>query len=458
MDLKDRLVDLADELTDVRPPVGLWDREVRRRRRARRDTVAVILVAVLAVAGVLTGTWQASRQVTPASPTGKTFLPDQLFTPSKWLPGTDEGGELGPVIAVRPADRGSWWGTRPGVVGLSGATGEYRYLDLPHLVDPIVNGLALSPDGRLVAYWMTGPTGSTPHERSGSVAGVAVYDTVSGQVRRAMIPTEHGLSPSTLTFLDQGTLVIDFGQWRAGFDASPDERASAAIANTLVWHLAESGPTTADFPRWLSPQNWPATRNGRVWSSWWVEKGSVLFTLGDSPRYRRMPAPVVWGGRDGRTPEGALSTDGRWLAIVRSGEKHGRTPNRVGIYDLNAQPSADCCGHGHVLPGKKVTLAVLAWTGPHEILTWRRVSLQGKDSDRKALFKVDTRTGDSTEVVRLPSEDSGGWIYAVDLLGSPIAPGVEPPQPWDPRLVVGGISGIVVASGLALWLLGRRRG
>ncbi|MFT3871993.1 MAG: hypothetical protein QM714_04990 [Nocardioides sp.] len=453
MDLKDRLVDLTDELTDVRPPVGLWDREVRRRRRARRDTIAVILVAVLAVAGVLTGSWRASRQVAPVSPTGKTFLPDELFTPSKWLPGTDEGGELGPLIAAYPTSRGSWWGSRPGVVGVSAATGEYRFLDLPDLADA---DIALSPDGRQVAYWLRGGSSAAPNDRHlDTVTGIAVYDTSTGEVRRSPVATDHGLSPNTVFFADASTLVASFGQWRGGYDDPPMEQASAADATPLVWRLDESTPVETGLHSSLDTN--PAARAGRFWAG---SRHSPLVDLTrvSGPTYRKLRLPYTPIGTIGSTSMGALTLDARRLAVMASQRQPDRMPNAVTVYHIPPTPKP-CCEAGHVVPNSRGTWAVIGWIDDQHVAIMRNQGRYEDISESGALFSTDERTGESTQLVSMSRLGEGlNWIWALDLLGSPTGQGVEPPRPWDPRLVAGGIAGILMVSGLAVWLLRRRRG
>lgn len=140
--------------------------------------MTIAAVTVLLVAGIGAVTWQHSAPpplpVPADAPAG---LPSRLHEPSPWLPGTAEDGPLGQLIAVLPAQHGSWTGESTGTVGISATTGEYRFLDPPDQSDH--TQVALAPDGRHLAYWTTGPTTDTPNTNGDYqqvTAGVAVDD------------------------------------------------------------------------------------------------------------------------------------------------------------------------------------------------------------------------------------------------------------------------------------------
>ncbi|MGZ3527302.1 MAG: hypothetical protein ACXVAO_06330 [Vulcanimicrobiaceae bacterium] len=192
--LHDRLADLVDDLPTPPPGDDLWERGRRFHRLRRGGTLAIVATAVLALVAIAGLTWQRSSAPSPApTPAGSPVgLPDRFYPPSPWLPGTDDAGPLGRLIAVVQAERGGWGGTRQGVVGISASTGDYRFLDLPDLA----GGAVLSADGRHVAYWVTGAVSGSAHVGSAPVVGVAVYDTVTGHVERQVVPTEHGLEAS----------------------------------------------------------------------------------------------------------------------------------------------------------------------------------------------------------------------------------------------------------------------
>jgi hypothetical protein len=197
-DLHDRLSDLAGHTPPASPPTDLWDRGVRRRRLARAGQAAIAAVLVLVVA--LGGwTWHQSRPIPPADTHGDAQVPDRLYQPSPWLPAFN--GPTGPLISVIPTVRNTFWHQENGYVGVTADSGRYGFLRLPGVVDNIFSteGVSLSPDGRMLATWVTGETEEKPHGAS-PVVGIDVRDLVTGAVYRWRPGTAHGLSTETLVW------------------------------------------------------------------------------------------------------------------------------------------------------------------------------------------------------------------------------------------------------------------
>lgn len=147
--LHDRLADLAADAPAGQAEPDLWDRG-RRLVRRRRDTQVIAGATAALVAALGIGWWQQSPgPVAPASAEAELRLPDRFYEPGGWLPGTGDSGPIGPLAAVLGAERSSWTGGDYGVVGISGATGDYRFLDLPDdaVTDSTTPDVALSPDG-----------------------------------------------------------------------------------------------------------------------------------------------------------------------------------------------------------------------------------------------------------------------------------------------------------------------
>ena len=132
--LHDRLSDLADEAPGSAPPSDLWATGRRLHRRRRAGTAVVVAAALVALAGLGGLGWSRSHDtVRPAGTDTPLGMPDQIWSASEHLPGTDDTGPIGPLVAVVPTVRDSWTGNRSnGLLGIS-ATGEYAFLDLPHL-------------------------------------------------------------------------------------------------------------------------------------------------------------------------------------------------------------------------------------------------------------------------------------------------------------------------------------
>jgi hypothetical protein len=57
-------------------------------------------------------------------------------------------------VAIAKADRATWTGKHPAVVGISATSGEYEFLDLPG-ADLEHGDVVLAPDGHHLAYWLT---------------------------------------------------------------------------------------------------------------------------------------------------------------------------------------------------------------------------------------------------------------------------------------------------------------
>src|SRR5690349_8960591 len=118
----------------------LW---VAGRRRVRRQRL--IGVAVAAALAVLVGTAAlvvpAPVVVMPAGEVHAPGFPTRVYTPSRWLAGTDDKGPLGQLALITGAPRHDG----NGIVGVSATTGEYRFLDLPGFVEGTTPDLA--PDG-----------------------------------------------------------------------------------------------------------------------------------------------------------------------------------------------------------------------------------------------------------------------------------------------------------------------
>src|SRR4051812_6045960 len=157
-ELKDRLTDLAERTGSATPPSDLWTRGVRRRRLGQATTAAMVAVLVLLVgAGGLA--WRDDRAVQPAAPPGGAKFPDHFYAPSPWL--RTFSRPPGPLLAILPAEQKSLLHTHQGVVGITARGNVYGFLDLPSSAiaqsGPSA-GLAVSPDGSRVAFWVTGTT------------------------------------------------------------------------------------------------------------------------------------------------------------------------------------------------------------------------------------------------------------------------------------------------------------
>jgi hypothetical protein len=234
-ELHDRLSELAGHTPAASPPPDLWRRGVRRRRvtLAGRVVMAALLVALVGVGG---WTWHAARPVQPADTHGSPHLPDRFYEPSPWLPSFD--GPPGQLVAVGAAPHKSLFHTREGLYGVTASTGEYGFLDLPD-ADPSLGeneSVAVSPDGRYVAYWLR--VRATGKPNGSGAGGVGVYDTSTGSSALFDVTTRHGLYAGGLLWADATTLAIDHGAWQSGGHSG----GGATGAPPWVWVMGEPRP------------------------------------------------------------------------------------------------------------------------------------------------------------------------------------------------------------------------
>lgn len=437
--LHDRLADLADEAPTGGPVPDLWTRGRRVHRRRQAGTVIIAVVVLLVIGSLGASSWLKARP-DPAPAGGSPALPDRIWMPSRWLPGTDDAGELGQLAAVQYAERSSWNETGEGVAGISATTGEYRFLDLP---DASQNEVALAPDGRHVAYWYTGATRLSPNSASGPVVGVAVYDTTTGEVVRYAVPTDHGLMTGgveTLAWADDDRLVLSYAQYRGGDADSSNDRSSAANGpGILVWEPGSGRAPT--LLRGIDGTVDSSTGDGEILlldfpRMTWID-------LDDPAHAVSFRGPNVLGVGDT-----AVDTSGTRLA----GPLGNHNPAPISV--LRIRPD------GTTTPAREVpesgrTFAVRAWLdGGHVAADRRRI---GSGIGPSALYDVDLRTGESAEILRFPDDTYGTrTLLATDLLEAPSVTRPAPPRPLDPRKVAA-LEASVIVLGLGAVLVWRRR-
>lgn len=437
--LHDQLRDLADEAPGSLPAPGLWDRGRRYHRLRRTGTLAVLGGAVLVLALLGGVTWQ--RSAPPVQPaTGSVGLPDRVWDPSPWLPGTGSPGRL---VALAPADRGSWTGMHPGVVGVSAVTGEYAFLDLPDANSGHMDEAVLAPDGNHVAYWLSGDTEGTPNTSSSAepVAGVSVLDTMTGEVHKHWIRTEHGIEPDCLAWADADTLVYSAGQIVGGDDASEMDQSSSMTGTITSW---TPGSAPRPVPGDASGFGLEGAAHGRILVDTDSSRPGRAHRLIDlaRPSDTRFVAVPSMGGHLSQLIPIALDPTGRRIALVPG----NRNPAPV---------HAGVVGDLHQVPNTQGTWGVLDWLDAHTLVTLRRE--RDRLQEGSGLYRVSVTTGESRELMRFPANSyGGGWRFATDLLRAPSVHADPPPRPLDPRVMTGlGIATVLAAAGgVVLW---RRR-
>ena len=326
------------------PDPGLWDRGRRYRRRRRAGTLAVAAAAVVLLALLGGTTWH--RAAPPLQPaTGPVGLPDRVWEPSPWLPAADRPGQL-----RRPdhGGAGAWTGIHGGLVGISATTGEYAFLDLPDAAPDGADAPTLSPDGRHVAYWLTGGTTGTPNTGSGPVTGPRRLRHRDGRHHPALDPHPHGLSADFLSWVDADTLAFSAGQREGGDDASATDQSTSRFATVMSWSM---GREPEPVPGVAPGAYLIGAAHGRILVDT-RSSGSEyrLIDLADPSAGRVVDVPGVSGSVNGLHFV-ALDASGRRVALVVG----SRTPNRV---------HAGVVGDLREVPNTRGTSGVLDWLHP----------------------------------------------------------------------------------------------
>ncbi len=436
-DLPQRLGALADLGTvDATAPgpgdaAAAWQRGVRYRRRQRLGTATIAAMTVALLTGIAGfSAVRGESTIQPAGSQAPAGLPNRFYAPSTWLPSTSDDHPLGQLAALVPAERGSWWGTDEGLVGISATTGEYRFLDLPDWAE----GSALSPDGRQVAYWTTGPTTGTPNTSGGqalAVSGVALYDTVTGEVRRAAIKTEHGLATDGLLWADNTTLLLGHGQYMVGDEAegTPLGTGQSNGHRWYVWAAEDAAPAATE-----------ALRTGQG-----VEDATGPYVLLEARRTKIVNLADGSRRRVSYNPPlaqiTALDPTGTRVAFPGNGGANNRTPNRIQVNGVDGSTS--------VVPDSQGTLAVLAWTDATRVAVLATTAPR-RSFDTLQVDLVNIGDGTRTTVLETHGVGSNSFQLATDLLGGPTVAAARPPQPLDPRWVTGGLVAILLAGSFSL--------
>ncbi|QNN52955.1 hypothetical protein [Nocardioides mesophilus] len=436
-DMREQLERLAGEATPARAPADLWRRGVRRRRRIRAAsalaTVTAVLVAMLGSAVA----WDQLRADEP-TPTGNAAvaaLPDRLVTPDIWLPGTADAGPIGPLAVVAGAERAAgWFGTENGTVAVSATTGEYRFLDLPGRAEDgtalsVDQPWALSPDGRIVSYWIGQPG------HPDRVGGYAAYDTVTGEVTRHPVRTELGLSPLTMEWVSADTVLLAYGvvtELRADsatgrhvrdrfWAPGPDRLTPVDLGDPGVGNVSPvPGGFAAPLAHGLAVYDVPSGDRGPVLR---YPAGLNPQQVTVDPSGRRAAAlPEITGGNGFSTRRLLVGALGQGRADLR--------PLRVevDVFDL------------------------LGWTDS------RHLVVRGSVGQRVAAYAVDVRTGDHRVLVAEERERWGEFPqYAGSLLARPPVARPAPDDVTDPRLLALGAGTAALALAGGLLLVRRRR-
>ena len=359
------------------------------------------------------------------------------------MPGTDETGPIGPLTALMVAKRSTASGTSSGIAGISGR-GDYAFLDLPDWEASGYPGLTvggdveLSPDGRSVAYWYRGETSDKPDTSDGRpIVGVAVYDTVTGEVRRQPIPSQHGLM--TMWMLWGADAV-----WFRAYELNPPPAGSARTntGGAFTWR-----PDSGELDR-----RHDMKRNDPQYGTGW--SGGLLARIGDDLVLwsvdRQGVTKVPFEMKRGESDMSVSPSAGR-LAVRQHEpvlEADQPLPGRLLVADM---PGAGRDAVTPVaVPGGGIYDEVMGWRGEDHVVL-------GKLAGHSRFWSVDVRTGHAELLLDPPWEvwDRDNQV-AADAWSGPSYHAEPPPRPVDTRLLAAAQVPIVLAAGVALVLWRRR--
>lgn len=438
------LREALDALAREREPLGdraaapeeLWGRGVRR-KRARTAVTALVAVLVLAV-GAGVGSWLPGalpRGIAPAASHGELRVPRTVATPSPWASGTAEAGPPGRLAVVWSAPRHtSWSHVEEAPFGISAATGGYRFLDLPHLAG--LDQLALSPDGRYLAYWTTGTVGGSPLPPAATVTrmrvvtGVAVYDTTTGRVVRDAVSSRHGIDPQGLQWVGDNALVLSYG-----FRVT---RSASDRIHTFAWHPGDGDP------RQLRGDPLPFFGTATD-----ARGGLVVPSGGGVQQYADLTAVEARQGRRIALPPkhyAQVTLRGDRVVAVQDGS----APSTVDGRSWLVAGTVGTDGRAHLAPVHRALVTrLLGWERSGRLV----VQGVGRSAQQWPLLELDpgSLTLHRVGSIRPGSSWSTQPVFATGVVARGTAARPGPSHVTDPRLAVGlgvGAALLLVAGGL----------
>lgn len=414
-------------------PDAVWTHG-RRRHRVRLGA-ALAAVAAVGLLGATTTPLLVERaqRVQPADVGEREVLPDVIRQPGGWEPAFPS--TPGRLSAVGVGTRSGLWSDRNAFWGVSAATGESRFLDLPGAIE--LGQPALSHDGSRVAYWIATTADVDALGRAGESAmladGVAVLDLETGKRDAWTVESDHGLWVGGLAWAG------DVLWWSAGPAQAQEDGALAARTRTRTWDLdtGERDDTPSPVQRRVSANGVGHAPGGFV-----EQPSSRRLTLvsGDEPTTLRLILPADAPSAAGTT-DATVSTDGSSLATLLMPD--------ASIYDDS--PKALLVGD---LEDRDVALRHLDDVSAQSVLGWRSATElvvasvddvdEGRPQRANRARVVDLTTGEQEALL----EFSGNTPrVAADAWTAEVVPAPDAPFAPDPRLV--GL-GLLVAA-FAAW-------
>jgi hypothetical protein len=381
------------------PDAGdLWQ-QGRRRVRRHRMLGAAAAACVLGVAVLGVGLVPDRPVAMPAGQSHAPAFPESIHVPDPDLAGTAEAGPIGPLALVAAAPRGN--GQTPQLFAISATTGTYRFLDLPGQVPGTT--VALSPDGNHVGYWYAGevPDPVLHRGEKQSVAGVAIYDTVSGKVTRSAIPSDHGLDAAELFWIDDDQLILVY------FPRATTNRSSEG--GSFLWGTRMPKPVPSSLPDG-SARFWRDPDGGFVQDSDTTSFNQVEVIPGAGLTVVTRPLPLQLPAKPTPTSVGLT----QYAAVYRSGDLVLAVPSSTAAYAqplMTGRVAADGSVGSLSFVDRLSNVRVLGWKDAHTVL----VSGFRYRGGRTGLYEADLAAGTS----RYLGTDAGTQYSSDDLPDGP---------------------------------------
>lgn len=415
-------------------PDAIWTHG-RRRRRVRLGAALAAVVAVGLLGTTATPLLvDRAQRVEPAVSEDRMVLPDVIRQPGGWEPAFSS--TPGRLSAVGTGTRSGLWSDRNAFWGVSAATGESRFLDLPgalELAQP-----ALSHDGSRVAYWIATAADVEALGRAGESAmladGVAVLDLETGERDVWTVESEHGLWVGGMAWAG------DVLWWSAGPAVAREDGALTARSRTRMWDLRTS---ERDDVLNAAQRRVYANGVGDAPGGFVERRGSqrlAVVTGGEDPVTVRLKLPAGTPSSAG-TADSTVSTDGSLVAmlLMPDASTYDGSPKAVLVGDLAERDVA------LRRVGDVSAQAVLGWRSSTEVLVAGLDDVgEGRPRQVNRVWTLDVTTGERAGLL----EFSGNTPQvAADAWTADVVPAPDAPFAPDPRLV--GL-GLLVAA-FAAW-------
>lgn len=345
-------------------------------------------------------------------------MPDHVWAPSQWAATVGEGDRPGPLALIAESSRRTPWlgTTSPQWYAVSAVDQSYTWLELPGREQTDGAEVVLSPDGRMVGYFLAGDPARD--DAQSDVVGYAVYDAVTGQVHQRRVPTERGLAPFALTWSpDSRRLVVSYGQYRR-------QLGSAAWGDTVAWDPRNGNVTDLDV---RNLDTGTGSGLGGVTTS--VDDGSgVLVIDPDTGRTHLLRLATDPDDRNGSYFDYAFVNPAGTMIAARgelpTGPRSSTTGLRAGDLDGDRIPEL------RLLSKRWQVNRVLGWMDDNTVLT----EAHPRGGDGLRYVAHDVRSGESRPVIG-HTDPPHRWLqpfFAQDLLRRPFVEGAPPPSPWHP--------------------------